>query len=200
MKKSKAKKSRLQNLKKKFHQKLKRIPPRAYLSLPTLALVVVFAVACGKQDSLSLGGAPTESSLAARNSAVAVAKQEPSEPVPTLPEWCDKSGGFMHNEHLCEVQMKKMYGRNMMVMVEDWWNSDVEVKANDTVQIKVAGNPRMRIGGEEIAKAVTKAYVVKSDGTVSFQSRSLRSKFEVREITAKRCYDDAWQLQVCPRS
>jgi hypothetical protein len=186
---------------KTMKKKLKRFPAKKYLSFPTLALVVTFAVACGKQDSSTHTGATeTASSAVAAAAAAAVSKAEPSEPVPTLPEWCDKSGGFMHNEHLCEVQMKKMYGRNMMVIVDDWWASDVEVKANDTIQVVVTGKPRMRIGGDEIAGAVSRSYVVKSDGMVSFQSRSLRSKFEVREITAKRCYDEKWQLQVCPKS
>jgi len=186
---------------KTLKKKLKRLPAKNYLSFPTLALVVVFAVACGRQDSSSLSaGAEAASSAAAAAAVQVVAKAEPSEPVPTLAEWCDQSGGFMHSDHLCEVQMKKMYGRNMMVIVDSWWSTGVDVKANDTVQIVVAGQPKMRLGGEEIASASSKAYVVKSDGTLSFQSRSLRSKFEVREITAKRCYDDKWQLKVCPKS
>lgn len=184
----------------KTKKKPKFLLAKKYLSFPTLALVVTFAVACGKQDSSSLTGSAETASASAVAAAQVVAKAEPSEPVPTLPEWCDRSGGFMHNEHLCEVQMKKMYGRNMMVIVDDWWKSDVEVQPKDTIQVVVSGKPRMLLGGEEISSAVTRSYVAKSGGIVSFQSHSIRAKFEVREITAKRCYDEKWQPQVCPRS
>ncbi|RZA07217.1 MAG: hypothetical protein EOP11_08310 [Proteobacteria bacterium] len=170
---------------------------KKYISFPTLALVVTFAVACGKQDS-SLS--PAASGSADTGATVAAVKAEPVAPPPTLLEWCDQSGGFMHNDKLCEVQVKRMYGRNTMVVVEDWWPTSLEVKANDTISIEVGGKPRMKLGADEIESATSRAYVAQSDGTIAFQSKSIRARFEVRQITVKRCYSDTWQLKICPKS
>lgn len=167
---------------------------KRYISLPTLALVVTFAVACGKKDSASPTG-----DYSAPVAPVAGTPVNTPAPSLTFPQWCMSVGGFLHEaQGLCEVQIKKMYGTNYNVLWGQWWTTGLQVQANDTVRIVVSGAPKMRIGAELINGAASGSYLAQSAGTVDFTSRNMTSGFQVREVTVKRCYEANGNTPRCP--
>ena len=166
---------------------------KRYISLPTLALVVTFAVACGKKDSASPTG-----DYSAPVAPVAGAPVTPA-PALTFPQWCTSVGGFMHQTlGLCEVQIKNMYGTNYNVLWGQWWSTGLKVQPNDTVQVIVSGKPNMRIGSGLYSSINSGTYYAGSEGTVDFTIRNMTSGFQVREVTVKRCYEANGNSPRCP--
>ena len=165
-------------------------------SLIALGIVVVFAVACGKMDS-SPSAEPAKSASAA---VVAErAKEEAADPI-SFSSWCERAGGMMLTKGgLCELQIHRMYGHGFMSLADQWWNTGLQVEVNDTVTVDVTGNPNMKIGSDLMEKARSGSYVAATSGSVEFMGRNISTRFSVRQVTLKRCYDPKGGTPRCPK-
>lgn len=164
---------------------------KVLFTYPVFLFVILFAVACGKQDSAPVGGVAT--------GVVPTTSTVPNVPVGMdLRTYCYSMVGQMTaGDTICEINERAKVGARM-----SGTNKIADVYANEEIQVLTSMSPKPRILISDVYGASTEypanAPFVAARTGVLMASGNSWDLYRIREVMIRRCVNTSFQIVACP--